>query len=116
LIIEIDRASTIDRAARTNPVRILLGRSRSARRVHRRVPTPRGSRAANVNPLEQHRQLMHIELDARRAVDDPRRKREGAALEPLCGARCYAKPFGRPLREGRDIGELAPVTTGTGFA
>ena len=47
----------------------------------------------NIDPLEQHRQLVNVDLDARDALCHTRRKREPAALQPLVHDR---EPAARP--------------------
>src|SRR5678816_1407299 len=51
--------------------------------MHRRFPSLRRARTPDVDPLEQHRQLVNVDLYAEDALDDSSGKREGSLLEAL---------------------------------
>src|ERR1043165_3999926 len=49
-------------------------------RVHRRLPASRRSRATDIDPLEQHRELVYVDRYARDPFDHAGRKYEGPRL------------------------------------
>src|ERR1041384_5694786 len=67
-----------------------LGQRRAQR--WRRLPPRLGPELVDLDPFEQHRQLVDVDRDARHAPGDASREGKGPALESLCKALRYAKP------------------------
>jgi len=97
------RPGVLDVRARRSSLSDLSTTSSDAR-VLRRLPPSRRLRTGDIDPFEQHRELVNVELDSGHVVGDLRRENEFSALQPLVHDRVSAT---RPHQELHLI--LAPI-------